>query len=124
MWEDDALWDGVRAGALALRACGSCGAICHPPLPMCPHCQSLTWDRRDVSGRARLVSWLVSTRPDRQEEAARIVAVAELAEGVRFVANMRDAGVDALHEGMALGLCFVDVDGETLPQFRPAEGAA
>lgn len=112
---------GAREGQLLLRTCRTCQQVCHPPLPMCPHCQSLDWDQRPASGRARLHSWLVSIRPDQQGDAPRIVIVADLEEGVRFVSNLVDAPIASLREGMALELCF-RCEGETmLPQFRPAE---
>jgi len=123
VWDDGAIWDGARAGELRLRACRSCGAVCHPPLPMCPHCQSLDWDTRVASGRAMLKSWLVSIRPDQAGETPRIVAVVELAEGVNFVANLIDADIATLHEGLPVALCFAEVDGEWLPQFRIGAGA-
>lgn len=123
MWDDGVIMAGAGEGVLRLRACGQCGAVCHPPLPMCPHCQSVAWEHRPASGRARLHSWLVSIRPDQQHETPRIVIVVELEEGVRFVSNLVDAPLAALAEGMALELCF-RADGEMmLPLFRPAEQA-
>jgi len=118
MWDDGTTWAGARAGELRLRACHACGAVCHPPLPMCPHCQSLDWDTIVASGQAVLKSWLVSIRPDQAGEAPRIVAVADLAEGVRFVTNLIDTDLASLHEGLPLELCFAQVEGEPLPQFR------
>jgi len=123
MWDDGAIWDGVRAGELRLRACRSCSAVCHPPLPMCPQCQALAWDTVVASGPAVLKSWLVSIRPDQSGAPPRIVAVAELAEGVHFVANLIEADIPSLYEGLPLELCFAEVDGEPLPQFRIGTGA-
>lgn len=124
MWDDPAIWQDAADGALSLRVCAACGEICHPPLPMCPHCQSLRWERKAANGKARLVSWLVSVHPGDASEAPRIVIVAKLDEGVNFVSNLVGAPVDGLHEGMALDLCFETVEGIVLPLFRPAERAA
>ena len=123
MWDDGAIWEGCRAGELRLRACHDCGAICHPPLPMCPHCQSLAWDSRVACGDAVLKAWLVSIRPDQAGEVPRVIAIAKLAEGVNFVANLRDGDIASLCEGIPLTLCFAEVDGEMLPQFRIGTGA-
>jgi hypothetical protein len=120
MWDDGTIWEGTREGTLLLRACGPCGEICHPPLPMCPHCQSTIWDTRAACGRASLRSWLVSIRPDCQNEPPRIVIVAQLQEGVSFVSNLSGIKVEELYEGMPLELYFETVGNLTLPLFRPA----
>lgn len=135
MWDDGTVWEGAREGKLMLRACRACGELCHPPLPMCPYCQSLDWEFRQVSGRAELLSWLVSVhpgeaapetapgpRPEARPE-ARTVIVVRLAEGVNFVSNLIGERADALCEGMAMQLCFAPYGDQVLPFFRPA-GAA
>ena len=49
-----------------------------------------------------------------------MVIVARLAEGANFVSNLIGAPIDALHEGMALELCFVPSEDLVLPLFHPA----
>lgn len=125
MWEGGTIWEGAREGRLVLGACADCGELCHPPLPMCPGCQSNSRVARAVSGRASLVSWLVSTHPGDSSAQPRVVIVVRLEEGVNFVSNLICAQLDQLHEGMALELCFQpDEAGLVLPLFRPAENAA
>jgi uncharacterized OB-fold protein len=121
MWDDGAIWEGAKSGSLPLRECRQCHQICHPPLPMCPHCQSLEWVEHSATGHAILKSWLVSIHPGQSDAEPRITCVVRLEEGVNFVSNLVGAGLDELREGMELELCFEFVDGETLPQFRPAE---
>jgi uncharacterized OB-fold protein len=120
MWEDGSIWQGAREGVLLLRACRDCGEVCHPPLPMCPHCQSLRWVQKAASGKATLLSWLVSVHPGDANPEARVVIVVRLEEGANFVSNLIGAPVDALHEGMALELCFAPSEDLVLPLFRPA----
>jgi uncharacterized OB-fold protein len=91
---------------------------------MCPHCQSLHWEQRPATGKATLASWLVSVHPGDTAGQHRTVIVAQLAEGVNFVSNLIGASVDALYEGMALALCFVNDGDLALPVFRPAGGTA
>ncbi len=123
MWEDGTIWQGAREGALLLRACADCGEICHPPLPMCPHCQSLHWEHRQASGKASLLSWLVSVHPAEASQEPRVIIVVRLTEGVNFVSNLIDTRIETLSEGMALELCF-ETSGElVLPVFRPAGDA-
>ncbi|MEY4160697.1 MAG: hypothetical protein RLZZ136_1318, partial [Pseudomonadota bacterium] len=81
MWDDGAMWAGAREGQLLLRRCQACATICHPPLPMCPHCQAMTWQALVASGKARLVSWLVSQDSADTDAAKPIVIVVCLEEG-------------------------------------------
>lgn len=120
MWDDGSLWQGAREGKLLLRACRDCGNLCHPPLPMCPHCQSLRWEVQAAVGRAGLVSWLVSASPGDPSAADRLVIVVRLEEGVNFVSNLIGTRLDALVEGMALELCFDGAGENVLPLFRAA----
>lgn len=123
MWDDGAIWQGAREGGLRLRACRACARFCHPPLPVCPTCQGNDWETRDATGSARLHAWCASSPPDGDGQ-ARTIVVAELAEGVRFVANLVAAPrIEELSEGMPLTLCFIEQDGDVLPAFRPADGA-
>ena len=123
MWDDGTIWQGTGEGKLLLKVCRQCAETCHPPLPMCPHCQSLDWESRAATGRATLKSWLISIRPDQAEEESRIVIVAELEEGVRFVSNLIGAALTELREAMPLKLCFEQSDDVVLPVFRPVDQA-
>ena len=123
MWDDGTIWTGAQQGKLLLKACRQCAAICHPPLPMCPRCQSLDWDSRAAAGRAKLKSWLVSIRPDRLDDTQRIVIVAELQEGARFVSNLIGASLADLREDMPLEICFEKQGDIDLPLFRPPAAA-
>jgi hypothetical protein len=87
---------------------------------MCPRCGSLEWNEQELSGRGTLHSWIVSRHPSEPDDAARIVALIELEEGIRLVSNLQDIEPAAAENDMALEVVFVDVDGVRLPQFRPA----
>ena len=47
------------------------------------------------------------------------IAIVELEEGPRMTANVVDCPVEDVRVGMPLEACFLDVDGETIVQFRP-----
>ncbi len=124
--DEQFFWDGVAAGQLLLRRCASCGQVQHPPSPMCPHCGSLEWATFPAAGRGTVHSWIVSRHPTDPDDAARIVALIDLEEGVRLVSNLTDvdpSGLTEIANGMAVEVVFRDVDGTRLPQFVPA-GAA
>lgn len=120
--EDRFFWDGVGAGRLLARRCRRCARLQHPPSPMCPRCGSLDWDVQELSGAGVLCSWIVSHHPSEPDDAARIVALVDLDEGVRMASNLIGVAPASIENGMALHVEFVDVDGIRLPQFRPAQG--
>jgi uncharacterized OB-fold protein len=87
---------------------------------MCPQCGSVEWDVQELSGRGTLHSWIVSHHPSEPDDAARIVGLIELEEGIRLVSNLQDIEPTAVENDIALEVVFTDVDGVRLPQFRPA----
>ena len=88
---------------------------------MCPSCHSLQWTTHEASGRGSVYSWIVSQHPTEPDAQPRIVVLVDLDEGVRLVSNLQGVAPSEVRNGMAIELCFDDVDGVALPQFRPAE---
>lgn len=119
--DDGPFWNGVADHRLLLQRCADCSAVQHPPSPMCPECQSLRREWFDVSGRGSVYSWIQSHHPTAPDEAPRIVALIDLAEGPRFVSNLHGVPLDEIEPGMPVEVFFADVDGTTLPQFRPVK---
>ena len=95
---------------------------------MCGDCHSLEWNPEPLSGRGTVYTWIVSHHPTEPDDDARIVALIELEEGVRFVSNLTGVDADAVANDMAVELCFETFENgdETfvLPQFRPVTVAA
>jgi uncharacterized OB-fold protein len=89
---------------------------------MCPHCQSLKWEAHESRGRGTVSAWIVSKHPTRPDEHPRLVALIDLDDGVRMISNLQDVDGDVAL-GTPVELFFAEVDGTTLPQFRPAQGA-
>lgn len=103
-------WDGLGQHKLLIQRCGSCGALRHPPRPMCPRCNSLVWDTIESSGRGTVYSVVLSPE---------VVALVDLDEGVRILSNLVD--IDAPAIGMPVQARFVEFDGGlVLHQFGPA----
>jgi uncharacterized OB-fold protein len=113
-------WEGVADGRLLVQRCVSCGALRHPPGPMCPRCQSLDWDTVEASGRGTVYSYVLSHHPTEPDAEPRLVVLVDLEEGVRLVANLVRVPWPQVHNGMAVEAFFAEVDGVMLPQFRPA----
>lgn len=120
---DNAFWfAAAREHRLVIQRCCDCGALRHPPGPMCPHCRSLGWDTVDASGRATLFSWVVAHHPRHPAfESPYVVAVVDLEEGTRLISNLVDLAADELEIGMPLALRWLDADPDlSLPVFGPA----
>ena len=113
-------WEGVRDRRLLVQRCASCGALRHPPGPMCPHCQALEWDTIEACGRGTIYSWVLSHHPTEPDAEPRIVVLVDLEEGVRLVSNLQGAASSEVRTGTAVSVSFEEIDGVVLPQFRPA----
>ena len=117
-------WEGASRGELLIQRCSSCGALRHPPGPMCPRCRSTEWDTLRASGRGRVYSFVVHHHPPVPGfRLPYVVALVELEEGTRLVANLVDVEPGAVVIGMPVEVRFVEVDADlTVPAFRRAEG--
>lgn len=117
-------WDGCARGELLLQRCDACGAFRHPPSPICPNCLSdaAGWVR--ASGRGSVYTFTVVRQALARgfdEKLPYVVAVIELDEGVKFLANLVDADPETVTIGMPVEVTFEAFDGAAqLPQFRPA----
>jgi uncharacterized OB-fold protein len=114
-------WNGVREHRLLIQRCASCGALRHPPRPMCPHCQSLESGTIESSGRGTVYSFVIPHHPPMPwfpEPYA--VALVDLEEGTRLVTNIIGVSPDAVTIGMPVVVRFEHFDGDlVLPLFAP-----
>lgn len=116
-------FDGAKDGKLLIQTCSSCGALRHPPGPMCPHCQSLEWETVEASGKGTVYSFVTNHYPQVPAfDYPLNVALIELEEGVRLISNVVGVPAEDVEIGMAVEVEFTAFDDElTLPQFRPVE---
>jgi len=114
-------WDGVTTRRLLIQRCTGCGALRHPPRPMCPSCNALTWDTVEASGRGTVYSFVMPQHPQFPfMEYPYIVALIELEEGTRLVTNLVGTTAEAVTIGMPVEVVFEEFDGGlVLPQFTP-----
>ncbi|MFF5259079.1 OB-fold domain-containing protein [Actinomadura viridis] len=119
-------WDGAKDGELRIQRCADCGALRHPPGPVCPECHSLSREHVVASGRGEVHSYVVHHHPPVPGRTPPyVVAVVELEEGVRIVGNVDGVPPDEVKIGMPVELVFQRMDDElVLPQWVPAGGAA
>lgn len=118
-------WDGLKQGKLLIQRCTACGALRHPPRPMCPKCNSLQWDTIEASGRGHVHSFVLPRHPPWPWfEGTYIVALVDLEEGTRLVANLITGDPNSVTIGMPVETYVEHFDnGVSLPQFRPRSEA-
>ena len=118
-------WDALLEHRLLIQRCASCGALRHPPRPMCPTCHSLTWDTIEASGRGTVYSFVIPHHPPLPWfPEPFVVALVDLAEGTRLVTNVVGVPPEAVTVGMAVQVRFEHFDdGLVLPLFAPEEAS-
>lgn len=120
MRDDDFFWDGAREGKLLIQKCSNCQTPIHPPLPMCPHCQSLDLSTIECSGRGEVMGWVMSRHPTKQDDAdVRIVVLVKLEENVRLISNLQGIEFDEIEAGLPVEVFYQSFGEAVLPQFRP-----
>lgn len=113
-------WDGAREGKLLIQRCKACGSLRHPPGPVCPSCHSFEWDTLQASGRGTVYSFVVMHYPEVPPfDHPNPIALIELEEGTRLVAQLVGVKPGAVEIGQAVQVEFNTFDGDlVLPQFR------
>jgi uncharacterized OB-fold protein len=113
-------WDGTAAGELRIQRCGGCGALRHPPGPMCPACGAARPEYVVAAGTGEIYSYVVHHHPPVPGRQLPIVVVlVALPEGVRMVAELLDADPERVRIGQQVRVSFVRVDDQlTLPAWR------
>jgi uncharacterized OB-fold protein/acyl dehydratase len=116
-------WEALEDGKLLIQKCKACGALRHPPRPMCGECQSLEWETVESRGAGSVHSFVVIHHPQVPGyDYPLVCALIDLAEGTRFVSNVVGCDAKDVHVGMKVQARIEQVDPELkLPLFRPAK---
>jgi len=121
-------WAGTAVGELRIQRCAACGALRHPPGPMCPACGTPGDGGYVVAaGTGEVFSYVVHHHPPVPgKKLPLVVALVQLPEGVRMVGEMPGVTPDQVRIGMPVRAAFIRVDDDpnsfTLPAWRPSEG--
>jgi uncharacterized protein len=121
-------WAGTAAGELRIQRCGTCGALRHPPGPMCPRCREPqrppggAGEYAVAAGTGEVYSYVVHHHPPVPGKTLPfVIALVELPEGVRMVGELLGVRPDQVRVGLPVRAEFVRVDDElTLPAWRAA----
>ncbi|MGH3738504.1 MAG: bifunctional MaoC family dehydratase N-terminal/OB-fold nucleic acid binding domain-containing protein [Micromonosporaceae bacterium] len=115
-------WEGTAAGELRIQRCNGCGLLRHPPGPMCPRCGGVDVGYAVAAGTGEVFSYVVHHHPPLPGRGTPfVVALVELPEGVRVLAELLDVDPTQVRIGMPVDVGFQRIDNElTLPVWRPA----
>ncbi|MGD0880622.1 MAG: bifunctional MaoC family dehydratase N-terminal/OB-fold nucleic acid binding domain-containing protein [Acidimicrobiales bacterium] len=116
-------FEGAKQHRLLIQRCVVCGTLRHPPRPSCAHCRSFDWDTLEASGRGTIFSFVVNHYPQVPAfDYPLVVALVELEEGTRLIANVAGITPETVAIGMAVEVGFEDFDDDlSLPVFHPAD---
>ena len=116
-------WDGIAADELRIQRCKQCQTLRHPPRPMCGSCQSIEWDWLVSKGAGTVYSYVVMHYPPIPGYDFPLpVALIDLDEGTRLVANVAGCKPSEVKVGMRVQARIENVDEEMkLPVFYVAE---
>jgi uncharacterized OB-fold protein/acyl dehydratase len=119
-------FDGAKEHKLLIQRCSNCGVLRHPPRPACAQCRSFEWEPVTASGRGTIYSFVVNHYPQIPAfDYPLVIALVELEEGTRLVANVVGITPQSVAIGMPVVAGFEDFDDDlTLPVFRPVPATA
>lgn len=108
---------------LEFQQCAACGHRWLPPSVVCPRCWTGEPAWVAAGGAGKVVSYAVYRRayhPAFADLLPYVVAVVELEEGPRLVTNLVGVAPGECWVDMPVRLDFLEIEGATLPVFRPA----
>ncbi|WP_019875223.1 Zn-ribbon domain-containing OB-fold protein [Sporichthya polymorpha] len=122
----EAFFDAAGRGELLVQQCAGCGTVLTPEAKTCFSCGSVELGPTVVSGRGRLITWVVVSHPPVPVLAGAVpyvTAVVELDEGPWLMVRLIDADPEVLTAGDSVQVDFVrsgagENTGEMLPVFR------
>jgi uncharacterized protein len=120
-------WAGTQAAELRIQRCGECGALRHPPGPACLSCGTTRNQGFGVAaGTGTVYSYVVHHHPPVPGKRLPIViALVELTEGVRVMAELTGIEPAQVQIGMPVRTSFIRIDDDlVLPGWRADQRGA
>jgi uncharacterized OB-fold protein len=114
-------WEAAQRGKLALQYCPTSGKYQFYPRPISVYSGKRDLEWREASGKGTVYTYTLSRRapPPFKNVAPFVVAVVELAEGVRVMANLINCPPDQARIGMPVRLAWVKAGDMNFPAFEP-----
>lgn len=115
-------WEGTAQGELRLRTCLTCHARFRFNHAWCPECGSVELGFEKTAGKGTVTNYTIIHVPPYEAYATEVpyaLALVELDENVRMMANIVDCDLAEVGIGLRVEVIFEDRGGVSLPQFRP-----
>ncbi len=116
-------WDYIRQHELRVQKCVKCGKLHYPVSPICPHCMSLESEWTRLSGKGKVISFVIVHRgrsPLFPPNSPYVVGIIEMEEGIRMLSNVVGCKPEEVKMDMPVEVVFEDVGPElTVPRFKP-----
>lgn len=118
-------WSGTKLGELRIQRLQD-GSLRHPPIPAIWQDKSEPTDYQVAAGAGTVFSYVVHHAPKVPGRTTPfVVALVELAEGVRMLGELRGVEPDAVTVGLPVEVEFLRVDDDlTIPAWRPVQPVA
>ncbi len=119
-------WTSGADGKLRIQGCDDCGALVHPPVPICPVCRSRSSTPTVVSGRGTVIGFTVNAhRWTAGFDPPYVIANVALAESadVRLTTNIVGCEPDEVRVGQQVVVRFEQHEDVWLPLFEPTGSA-
>lgn len=115
-------WDAATAGKLVIQECQDCGSKQFYPRNLCMKCGSDRLGWLTCSGEGGIYTYTINHRaphPYFKDKVPYVVAMIDLDEGVRMMANIQGENALRARIGARVRIVFEDTgSGVTLPQFE------
>jgi len=116
-------WEGAKEHKFLIQRCPGDGKY-YWPASVCDDCGTEDMEWVEAAGRGIVYTFTVYHRPflrEWQKDLPYNVAVIELEEGPIAVGNVVGIPNEEIHIGMPVEVVFEEVDGATLPRWRPVK---
>lgn len=116
---DVPMWDSIARQRMELQCCQGCQRFRYPPAPICAHCLSMAYRWQPISGRAKILSWVVFHRQYFDDHPPPYNAVAvELEEGPIVISNLVGDTPSGSWVGKAVEFCYQQHGGRWIHKVR------
>jgi len=123
-FDNEFFWASGADGTLRFQQCGDCGALLHPPRPLCSYCRSTNLTTTAVGGTGVLIGYTVNHQPWTPSfPPPYVVGLVAIDEDprVRLTTNIVDCEADDLFIGMRVKVRFEQADDVWIPLFAPTD---
>lgn len=113
-------WEAQAEHRLTFQRCSNCNEVRYPVGPMCPECRSFEFEWIESRGRGTIYSFTVVHHQTHPAFAVPYtVALVEMEEGPRVIAELKGDGAASPEIGTAVKVEWVDHPKQPLPVFVP-----